>query len=171
MTRIIVIGSSCSGKSTFSQQLAEKYKIKYIELDQFHWLPNWQERSDKEFIQLVDQATLADTWVMDGNYSKVRDITWPRATQIIWLNHPFHVVLYRAITRSISRIITRKKLFSDNVESFQKTFLSRDSIILWVLKTYHKKQIEYAKLLNHQHLNIIELKGQSQVNDYLDKCP
>ena len=171
MTRIIVIGSSCSGKSTFSQQLSEKYKIKYIELDQFHWLPNWQERSDREFIQLVDQATSADTWVVDGNYSKARDTMWPRATQIIWLNHSFHLVLYRAITRSISRIITGKELFSGNKESFRKTFFSRDSIILWVLKTYHKKQKEYALLLTHQHIDVIELNGQKQVNEYLDKLP
>ncbi len=49
MNRIVVIGSSCSGKSTLSQFLANKLNSEYIELDQLHWLPNRQERPDDEF--------------------------------------------------------------------------------------------------------------------------
>ena len=172
MSRIIVIGSSCSGKSTFSLSLAEKLKIKYIELDELHWLPNWVERHDEEFRELVNKATASDTWVIDGNYSVVKDIFWPRATQIIWLNHSFHLVLYRSITRSITRIVTKKKLFSGNIESFKLTFLSRDSIILWVLKTYHKKRREYPSILKDMEakgVKITEFKNQSQVNEYLKK--
>ena len=170
MNRIVVIGSSCSGKSTFSQTLANKINIKYIELDELHWLPDWQERRDQEFKDLVSKAVSDDAWIVDGNYSIVRDILWPRATTIIWLNHSFRVVLYRSITRSIKRIVTKKKLFSGNVESFKKTFLSRDSIILWVLKTYHKKRKQYPEILKQAEakgMKVIEFKNQSQVNDYL----
>lgn len=103
MNRIVVIGSSCSGKSTFSQQLAIKEEIEYIELDQLHWLPDWKERPDEEFRELVNKATSSDSWVVDGNYSVARDVIWPRATKIIWLNHSFNLVLYRSITRSIKR--------------------------------------------------------------------
>ncbi len=172
MGRIVVIGSSCSGKSTFSKSLAEKLKIKYIELDELHWLPNWGERHDDEFRELVSSATASKTWVVDGNYSVVKDIFWPRATQIIWLNHPFHVVLYRSITRSIIRIVTKKKLFSENIESFKLTFLSRNSIILWVLRTYHKKKREYPiilKSMEDKGINIIEFNNQSQVDEFLRK--
>lgn len=93
--------------------------LEYIELDQLHWLPNWQERADDEFRGLVKQATASDTWVLDGNYSVVRDIVWTRATKIIWLNHSFRVVLYRSFTRSIVRAVTKKKLFAGNVETFK----------------------------------------------------
>lgn len=130
MQRIVVIGSSCSGKSTFSKQLASKIQVEYIELDQLHWLPNWQERSDESFRMLVKQATDPETWVVDGNYSVVRDIVWPRTTKIIWLNHSFTLVLYRALTRSIVRAATKKPLFADNIETFKQNFLSRESIIL-----------------------------------------
>ncbi|GAW96389.1 MULTISPECIES: hypothetical protein [Colwellia] len=47
MQRIVVIGASCSGKSTFSQQLASTIDLEYIELEQLHCLPNWQERADE----------------------------------------------------------------------------------------------------------------------------
>ena len=170
MERVVVIGSSCSGKSTFSQKLANKMALEYIELDQLHWLPNWQERADDEFRGLVKQATASDTWVLDGNYSVVRDIVWTRATKIIWLNHSFRLVLYRSFTRSIVRAVTKKKLFAGNVETFKQTFFSRDSIILWVLQTYHQKRKRYNKLLpqlKFQGIEIIELNNQKQVQQYL----
>lgn len=173
MSRIVVIGSSCSGKSTFSQHLARKYNIEYIELDQLHWLPNWQERPDEEFRELVNKATASVSWVVDGNYSVARDLVWPRATKIIWLNHSFRLVLYRAITRSIVRALTKKKLFAGNVESFKQTFFSGDSIILWVLKTYHKKRKNYSELLKHAEtkgVKIIEFNNQAQVDDFLNRA-
>ena len=171
MNRIVVIGSSCSGKSTFSQHLAHKKKIEYIELDQLHWLPDWEEIADNEFIALVSEAVSSDSWVVDGNYSVARDVVWPRATKIIWLNHSFSLVLYRSITRSVKRAATKKKLFAGNVESFKQTFFSRDSIILWVLKTYHQKRKNYSKILKHAEakgITVIEFNNQSQVDDYLE---
>ena len=170
MSRIVVIGSSCSGKSNFSQHLAKKSKLKYIELDQLHWLPNWKERPDDEFRELVVDATSSESWVVDGNYSVARDIVWPRATKIIWLNHSFGLVLYRSITRSIVRAATKKKLFSGNVESFKQTFFSRDSTIWWVLNTYHQKRKTYSNLLKHTQIKgikVIEFKNQTQVDEYL----
>ena len=170
MERIVVIGSSCSGKSTFSQRLADKKEIEYIELDQLHWLPNWIERADDDFRNLVNKAVSADSWVVDGNYSVARDLIWPRATKIIWLNHSFSLVLYRSITRSIIRSATKKKLFSGNIESFRQTFFSRESIILWVLKTYHQKRKNYANILKvvaSKGIEVIEFNNQSQVDDYL----
>jgi len=174
--RIIVIGSSCSGKSSFATALATKKKIKYIELDQLHWLPNWVERPDSEFRELVQQAIDPavlegeNAWIIDGNYSVTRDITWPQATQIIWLNHSFTLVLYRSITRSLHRIFTKKPLFAGNVESFGQTFFSRDSIIWWVIKTFHKKRSSYEALLKEQTkcgVKVVELKGQGQVDVFL----
>ena len=171
MCRIVVIGSSCSGKSTFSKTMACKKEIEYIELDQLHWLPDWVERPDDEFRSLVNEAVSTASWIVDGNYSVARDIIWPRATEIIWLNHSFSLVLYRSFSRSIKRAVTKERLFAGNVESFKQTFFSRDSIILWVLKTYHQKRRNYSNILKaveKKGIKVIEFKNQSQVNAYLN---
>jgi hypothetical protein len=66
--------------------------------------------------------------------------------------------------------VTKEKLFAGNVESFKQTFFSRDSIILWVLKTYHQKRKNYSKILKvveKKGVKVIEFKNQSQVDDYL----
>ncbi len=39
--KLNVVGTSGSGKSTFSKALAEKLAIEHIEMDQIFWGPNW----------------------------------------------------------------------------------------------------------------------------------
>ena len=57
---INVVGTSASGKSTFSKALAAKLNVKYIEMDELFWKPNWQESNNSEFLPKV-QAASTDT--------------------------------------------------------------------------------------------------------------
>ena len=41
-------------------------------------------------------------WVIDGNYSEARDIVWPRATAIVWLDYSWRVIAWRLLTRTIT---------------------------------------------------------------------
>ena len=75
MERVVIIGSSCSGKTTMARRLADILQTPHIEQDAIHWLPDWQEREDDEFRELVGTAVAADRWVVDGNYNMVRDLS------------------------------------------------------------------------------------------------
>ncbi len=72
MKRINVVGSSASGKSTFSKQLAMKLGVTYIEMDRLFWLPDWKELDDETFFDKVVDVTQQDAWVLDGNYSRTQ---------------------------------------------------------------------------------------------------
>lgn len=85
--RVVVIGTSGSGKTYLAARLAAALGYPHIELDTLHWLPDWQERSLEDFRTRVTAAAAGETWVADGNYSKVRDILWRRATSLVWLNY------------------------------------------------------------------------------------
>ena len=76
--RIVVVGTSGSGKTIFARQLAGILDYAHIELDALHWGPNWT--AQPEFPELVRGAIIADNWVVDGNYRTVRDQVWARAT-------------------------------------------------------------------------------------------
>jgi adenylate kinase family enzyme len=45
MQKIIVIGSSGSGKSTFSRKLSRAMNIPVYHLDALFWKPNWHMRN------------------------------------------------------------------------------------------------------------------------------
>src|SRR5689334_21884081 len=83
--RIVVVGTSGSGKTTMARRLSRALHIRHIELDALHWEPNSVEAPDDIFRERVLKALQADSWSVDGNYSKVRRLIWERAVTIVWL--------------------------------------------------------------------------------------
>ena len=170
LERIVVIGSSCAGKTSFARRLSDVLDVPNIELDALHWLPDWVAREPRELRTLVEEAVFPDRWVADGNYAQVRDIVWQRATCLIWLNYPFRVVFYRALRRTIKRVFTDQRVYSGNRESFRRAFLSRDSILLWVITTYHRRRREFPKVFGQHHfsmLRVIEFNSQRDADEFM----
>lgn len=160
MSRIVIIGTSCSGKTTLARTIAGILGVTHIELDAIHWLPNWQSRPIDELRNLVQEAVTDEQWVLDGNYSKLRDIVWTRATTLVWLNYPLHVVWRRALYRTVKRVLSQEHLYAGNRETFRLAFLSKYSILWVVIATYHRRRREYPQLFkqpDYAHLDIIEL--------------
>lgn len=140
MARVVVIGTSCAGKTTFARSLANALTLPHIELDTLFWQLNWVARPSEEFRALTAEAILGDCWGTDGNYGIVRDLVWSRATMVIWLNYAFPIILWRAFTRTVRRVLTRKELFSGNRESLRMAFFSRESIVWWGITTFHPRR-------------------------------
>ena len=168
LKRVAVIGTSCSGKTTFAMSLAHTLGSDHIELDAINWLPQWTERPPDQFRKLVKEAVAKDEWIVDGNYSRVRDAVWSRATCLIWLNYSFPVVMYRALSRTLRRSFYRETLFSGNRESLRMTFLSRDSLLLWILKTYRRRRREYPRMLREiGDVKVVVLKSPENADRFL----
>ncbi len=81
LSRVAIVGTSCSGKTTLAKALADHLSVPHIELDALNWLPGWQERDKAGLRDLVNQATAAPDWVACGNYGSVRDLEHDR---LIW---------------------------------------------------------------------------------------
>lgn len=169
--RISVIGTSGTGKTTLAKQISQRLAIAHIELDALHWEPNWVEAPDRIFRERVLKAISTDSWVVDGNYSQVRDLVWGKADTIVWLNYSLSVILTRLLWRTFERSLTQKELWSGNRETLQKAFLSRDSILLWALQTYNRRRKEYPILFaqpEYSHVKIVELRSPKAANDWLN---
>ena len=143
MSRVAVVGTSCSGKTTLARRIAESTVIPYHELDTLFWRPNWTPAPIDEFRAAVEAIVAGEQWVLDGNYSRVRDIIWPRATELVWLDLPFPVVLWRAVNRTARRVITQEELFAGNRETIRLVLFDRESILWWVISTHHRRRRTY----------------------------
>jgi len=166
----VVVGSSCSGKTTYARRLAAILGHTHIELDALNWLPNWVERPLEDFRALVGEAVSADAWVVDGNYRKVRDLIWPRATCIVWLNYGFPTVMARALNRTFRRALSGEVLYSGNRETFRKAFLNRDSLLLWVITSFRRRRRNFAELRCDNvfpHLCWFEFRNPSEAARFL----
>ena len=159
LARVVVVGTSCSGKSTFARDLARRLETEHVELDALFWLPGWTKPDEDDFRSLVEKQVSGDRWVVDGNYRGVRDIVWARATAVIWLDYPFRLILWRSLKRTISRAVTREEICNGNRESFRKSFLSRDSILLWVIKSDRSMRRRYQALFTDDiHANAARIR-------------
>ncbi|QQS40649.1 MAG: adenylate kinase [Acidobacteriota bacterium] len=168
--RISVVGSSCSGKSTFSRRLSEITGVKHVPIDEYSHLPNWQERPTEELRELIGLEAAAEEWIIDGNYTRTRDLVWPRVTLVIWLDLPFRIVFPRAVKRTTIRVITREELFAGNRETFSQSFLSRDSMIYYVAKTFWHRRRRIEGLLDepqHSAIPYVRLRSTREVEHLL----
>ncbi len=159
--RVVVVGTTGSGKTTLARALATSWDRPHVELDALHWEPNWQAAPADVFRKRVAEALNGSHWVVDGNYTQVRDIVWARADTLIWLDYPLRVILTRLIRRTIRRVVTREELWNGNRERWRDQ-LSRDSIVLYALQTYRARRREYAQLIGHPehaHLRTIRLRS------------
>ena len=168
--RYLVIGTSGAGKSSFAQKLAAAAQCTYIELDALYWGPNWQAVPPEQFEQSVLEASDKECWVADGNYSAVRDLLWPRATHVIWLNYGRFTVFSRVLWRTLSRGMVGARLSHGNRESLRMALFSKDSVLLWSLSTYAKNQAKFARLRasgEFAHLAWTELSEPSQAPELI----
>lgn len=121
----------------------------HIELDALNWGSNWTPVDEALFRRQVDAATSGDAWVVDGNYGGrgARGIIWPRADTVVWLDPPLTVILARLWRRSVGRIRSGEEIWGGNRETFRNTFLSRDSLFVWALKTHRRRKRLYPEQL------------------------
>ena len=188
--RINVVGTSGSGKSSLSRQIATHLDLPYIELDQLFWKANWTDTPDEEFFQKLRVALSADRWVLDGNYdrtrhikqdaphqtgratsNRTRHIKWTQVQTVVWLDLPLYLVFSRVLVRAMTRSLTGKELWAGNKETLRKTFLSRDSIILWSLTTHAKNRKRYAALSEndgYRHIRFVRLRSTKEVDEFVN---
>jgi adenylate kinase family enzyme len=142
-TRVVILGLSGSGKTTLAESLARALDVLHVELDALHWEPNWTMARPDILRERVETALAGDAWVVDGNYNAVRDLTWPRATAIIWLDYPFPLVMARLFRRTVWRGARGVTLWNGNRERLGPQFFSRDSLFLWIIQQRPKHKREY----------------------------
>lgn len=167
--RIVVVGTTGSGKTTMAARLAAVRGCRHVELDALHWEPNWTEAPLEVFRRRVEQALVGETWTVDGNYSEVRDIVWGRADTVVWLDYALPVILWRLVRRTIRRVVTREELWNGNRERFWTQFLSRESLFLYALKTYHARRRTYSALGRqpaYEHVEMIRLRSPRAAEEW-----
>lgn len=170
MNRVVVVGSSGVGKSTFAKNLAGIIAGDYLELDRLCWMPNWEQRSDEESNQVLSEFLQAERWVVDGNYSRFRDRVWQDADAVIWLNYPYWLNAFRLLKRTIQRVWQKQEVFEGCRESFRSQFLSKDSLLLWFIKTYGPRKQAFERIFaenQYPHLTVFEFKHPREAAFFL----
>jgi adenylate kinase family enzyme len=163
---VIATATSC-GKTTFGQRLSERLGVPFVELDALnHVGPDWIEATPEELRAKVEPILATDAWVIDGSYrSKLGDLVLERAEIVVWLDLPMHVWLPRLLRRTFSRVVRREELWGGNRETLRNFLFSRDSLLLFALRTYRPRRRLYPVQL--ARFNLVRLRSQSDLEDFL----
>lgn len=84
--RILVIGSSGSGKSWLSQKLAAMTGLPLIHLDMEYWHPGWVETGREEWDKKQIELTAGEAWLIDGNYNRTMELRFQKADMVVFLD-------------------------------------------------------------------------------------
>jgi adenylate kinase family enzyme len=170
--RVSVVGTSGAGKSTFASALAAALGVPWLELDSVYHQADWTPLPAAEFRVRVAAVASGSSWVIDGNYSTVRDIVWARADTVIWLDLPKRTVMRRIVFRTLRRVGGRIELWNGNREHWRNFFTldDQESVIAWAWKTHRSRRERYATALAEPangHLRVVRLRSPRAVRRFL----
>jgi len=84
--RVLLLGSSGSGKSTFARKLGAITGLPVVHIDQLYWEPGWVQPLREVYLQRLGAELVRDRWIIDGNSPSTLDLRLPRADRIILLD-------------------------------------------------------------------------------------
>ena len=100
MQRIMVMGSSGSGKSTFARRLSGITGIPIVSVDALFWKPGWVESDRADFRTRLAEVTRQPRWIMDGNYtSAAGELRRDVCDTVIWFDLPRAACMWGILTR------------------------------------------------------------------------
>src|SRR5438105_9564724 len=147
--RVVVKGTSGSGKTAFAAELARRLGVPHVELDALHHGPGWTGASAEELRARVERELAGRrSWVVDGNYdAKLGGLVLDRADLIVWLDLPLRVKLGRLWRRTRARIGRREELWHGNRETWRTALWGRESLVAWAVRTHFRHRRDWPKLL------------------------
>lgn len=172
LRRINVVGVSGSGKSWISERLGAILNVTVTEMDMLQWGPNWTPAETATLRNRVTEIVGQERWILDGNYhEKTHDIKWPRTTLIVWVDMPFVKTIRRVLQRAVRRSWTGREIWPEtgNRETFRGTFFSRDSVVLWSMRSFRpiRKRYEEISVSPDRPCRVIRLGSDSTVRQFL----
>ena len=166
MERVLVLGSSGSGKSTFARRLGEALNLDVIHLDSYYWQPDWTDSSDDQWERILAQLLNRDRWIMDGNYTSSLPQRMARADTVIFLDLSRVLCLWRCFQRYLKyRGGNRPELAQGCNEKIDIDFLK------WIWYYPQRSRSRILQILDGQsETQVILLRGTRRIEAYLENA-
>ncbi len=162
--KIVILGYSGAGKSTFAKNLHNHYQIPLLYLDTVHFAPNWVERSDEAMEKDMKEFISQDNWIMEGNYRRLLPQRYQDADKIFIFNINRITCLYQVIKRRIQYRNKQRESMTDGCkEKIDFEFF------MWVIHNGRTKtRRKFFKDIKNKHGHkVIEFKNKRQIRKYL----
>lgn len=165
-TRLMVIGCSCAGKSTFSRRLAKITGLPLTHLDRLYWKSGWIEEDKQIFKAKQKNIVMQESWIIDGNFRSTMEMRLERA-QIVYR---FKIGTLACLQGYAKRLIQSKLKVkrTDITEGCEQKF---DWDFLKFITGFSRNQEKLADeiLKNYPYVKVITFYSRKQAERYLDR--
>lgn len=170
MQRIQIVGLSGAGKTTLGRLIAGRFGLPLIDLDALYWEPGWVEVGHAELSRRLARQVSGDGWVVAGNYLRTTEPQlWSRLTQLVVLDLPLLLLLWRTVHRTVRRSLTGEPCCNGNHESLARV-LHHDGVVRHLLRSWRDRRTRYAALADHPalaHMQVVHLRSRRAVRDFV----
>ncbi len=166
MKRIVILGSSGTGKTTLGRRLGEKLGLNTLHLDSVYWEKDWNNIDKIRFNTYMKQyLTKHRKWVIDGNYTNNKHFKYrlDLADTIILLDFGRQVSLHGIHERADDY---KHQVRSDMAEGCVEGI---DQVFLQYVAGFHKVRTKYLKAIIKQYehkKNVLIFKNRKELYDW-----
>ena len=162
--RILIVGRTGSGKTTLARQLAVALGLPHVELDSLYFAPDLTTAPLRVLRERTSAAVAGEVWVTDGNKGAVRDLVWPRADTVVWLDYPLYISLWRLAKRARSRTssLSAQATRTGRRTDLPKQLLAAATGVLKALRSHRGQRRKYPRMFAqpaNRHLAVARLRS------------
>jgi len=148
--RIVVVGVSASGKSTFARKLAAKTNLPLTHIDAVMWKPGWDYIGDEATVRRLKEISQQGEWIIEGFIDKnALESVLTRAESVIYLDYPRYIPAWRYIKRWLKHRKNPRPELEGSPEKFSFEFLKRvwDKKEVYRLNKFIKTLADTSKIM------------------------
>jgi energy-coupling factor transporter ATP-binding protein EcfA2 len=173
--RILILGGTGSGKTTLARELAAALQVPHVELDSLYFGPEFSTAPLPLLRERTSAAIAGDRWVTDGNKQAVRDLVWPRADTIVWLDYPLGLRLWRLAKRARGRtsLLTAQASERGSRTALAGQLLAAARGVLTALRSHAGQRREYPRMFAepaNAHLVVVRLRSPHATRQWLARA-
>ncbi|MCA9360353.1 hypothetical protein KC730_00505 [Candidatus Kaiserbacteria bacterium] len=160
--KIVILGVSASGKTTFSEKLATKTNLPLTRIDSVMWNPGWEYIGDDETVRYVNSIAEQDKWIIEGYIEKeARENLFNKADLILYLDYSGWLSAFRYIKRCLKHHKNPRPELPGSPDKFKFKTLK---LIFTKGETWRLEQLIKENDWNNK---IIRFKTPKEANDHL----
>jgi hypothetical protein len=173
--RILILGRTGSGKTTLARELSAAIGVSHVELDALYFGTNFSTVPLSMLRDRTSAAIAGDRWVTDGNKSAVRDLVWPRADTIVWLDYPLGLRLWRLAKRARGRtsVLRAEAAEAGSKKGLPGQLLAAARGVLTALRSHAGQRREYPRMFAqpaNEHLAVVRLRSPRATRQWLARA-
>lgn len=153
--KLLILGLSCSGKTTISKTLSKSLKIQCYHLDSYYWKSCWVKNPDFDINKIIN----SQEWIIDGNYYEEEFERRLNESNLI-------VYLKISLIKRLFRMILRHRRYKKNPELYDA--VSNKINLKFIISTIKKHLIIQPKILHYlkqfYFYKLICLRGTKELN-------